>query len=139
MNKISKFAEEYFFLSNFYICHVVYEGMSFRSVEAAYQATKTVDMAVRQKFCSIGPFKAKKLGKVIELRPDWEEIKEDVMYACLKSKFSDPFLRRKLLATGHKILEEGNWWKDTFWGVYKGEGENHLGKLLMKLREELKK
>lgn len=133
------FKEEYFFLSNFYLCSVDYDGMTYPSVEAAYQAAKTVDKTLRKEFTHISSGRAKKLGRSVDLRPDWEKIKEDVMYTCLKSKFSDPFLRRKLLATGKKHLVEENYWKDTYWGVYNGEGKNRLGELLMKLRSEIRK
>ena len=53
-------------------------------------------------------------------------------------KFNIPELKQKLLETGNTELVEGNTWGDTFWGVYNVEGENILGRLLMKVREELK-
>lgn len=72
------------------------------------------------------------------MRSDWEEVKLGVMEGLLREKFSDPELRRKLLATGERELVEGNDWGDSFWGVCAGRGKNHLGRLLMKLREELR-
>ena len=60
------------------------------------------------------------------------------MYKCLRSKFSAPELREKLLDTGDAELIEGNWWNDTTWGVCNGVGENRLGKLLMQIRAEIK-
>ncbi len=48
-------------------------------------------------------------------------------------------LKQKLISTGNSILEEGNYWNDTFWGICKEKEENHLGKLLMKVREECNK
>jgi len=85
------------------------------------------------------PGQAKKLGKSIELRPDWEEIKIEVMRELLRQKFDitkhyDLWL--ELHMTKPDELVEGNWWGDTFWGVCKGKGENHLGKLLMEIRYE---
>lgn len=76
------------------------------------------------------------------LREDWEDVKLEIMEAILYLKFTqNPDLKEKLLETkGH--IEERNDWYDVFWGTYNGEGENHLGKLLMKIRnfllEELK-
>ena len=65
------------------------------------------------------------------------------MEDCLRAKFAIPELKEMLLATGDEELIEGTWWHDQFWVVcyfdqHKGEGQNHLGKLLMKIREELK-
>jgi hypothetical protein len=137
--KISNFNNEYSFLSNYYSCQVFYEGMKFLSAETAFQAAKTCCIGERNKFVNLQPNEAKKLGRKIKLRVDWEDIKQGVMYACLKSKFSDPALKQKLLDTGDAELEEGNWWNDTYWGICNGVGENHLGKLLMKLRKELAK
>ena len=61
------------------------------------------------------------------------------MEEALRAKFNIPEFKEKLLATGEMHLEEGNNWNDTFWGVdlKTGKGENHLGKLLMKIRKEL--
>lgn len=61
------------------------------------------------------------------------------MEELLVIKFSgkDPFLTRALMATGNAELVEGNTWNDTFWGICNGTGENHLGKLLMKVRANL--
>jgi hypothetical protein len=114
-------------------------------VEHVYQASKTVDTAVRKEIAALStPGKAKKLGKSIKLRPDWDTIKLDVMYELVKQKFSKPELAKKLLATGTSELVEGNKWKDRFWGrawkgdMYTMEGENHLGRILMRVRDELR-
>ena len=48
-------------------------------------------------------------------------------------------LRKKLLETGDRYLEETNWWGDDFWGGCNGEGRNELGKILMKVRDFWKK
>jgi hypothetical protein len=80
---------------------------------------------------------AKRMGKSVELRSDWEEIKMGLMNSLLRRKFEDPELRMKLLATGERLLVEGNWWGDTYWGVCKGKGENWLGRMLMSLRSQI--
>jgi ribA/ribD-fused uncharacterized protein len=73
------------------------------------------------------------------MRPDWEQVKILIMTSLVRDKFTrHQDLKEQLLATGDAELIEGNWWGDTFWGVCKGKGENHLGKVLMKVREELK-
>ena len=128
------FRGDYFFLSNMYSCKV----HGYRSAESAFQAAKCADPAGRDAFRNLSGAEAKKLGKRVVLRPDWEEIKLDVMYAALKCKFTEnPELKRKLLATGSTYLEERNTWGDTYWGTVGGVGHNHLGELLMILREEL--
>lgn len=134
---IDKFEEENWFLSNFYPSPIVYEGIAYPTVEHAYQAAKTLDMRARQKISLLrSPNAAKKMGRIVDIRADWEEIKLAVMYDCLRLKFADPILKQKLLDTGSVQLVEGNWWGDVFWGVCKGKGQNHLGKLLMRIRSE---
>ncbi len=90
------------------------------------------------------PNKAKRLGGpkskggIVTKRPNWDTIKLDVMLYLLRQKFSIPKLKAKLLATGDQELVEGNKWHDTFWGVCNGVGSNHLGRLLMQVRQEVK-
>ena len=135
---IDSFNGKYRFLSNFAPCKVTYEGMEYPSTESAYQAAKTTDTALRKQFHDCEkPGDAKKLGRKIVLRPDWEFIKLDVMEQLLRLKFNQPDFKRALLNTGDEELMEGNTWNDTFWGMCKGKGQNHLGKLLMKIRKDL--
>ena len=139
MNVIANFSGEYRFLSNMFPCEVTFEGFTYPCSESAFQAAKCLDVTERMKFTSLTGFEAKKKGKKVRLRKDWENVKVDVMYKVLKSKFSDPILRKKLLDTKDAELVEGNHWFDTFWGVdmYSGVGKNVLGNLLMKVRSEL--
>ena len=135
---IDKFSGEYRFLSNFYLSKVTLDGIEFPSVENAYQAAKNFDRERRQMFTTLSSAQAKSEGKNTVKRPDWEQVKVLVMTDLVREKFTKHLdLREKLLATGDAELIEGNWWRDTFWGVCKGKGENHLGKILMKVREEL--
>lgn len=72
------------------------------------------------------------------MRKDWEEVKDGIMYGIVLSKFSqNETLKHKLLSTGSEALVEGNRWKDTYWGVSNGVGENKLGHILMEVREKL--
>ena len=138
-NKISRFKGKYSFLSNFYPCFVEFEGIRYPSVEHAFQAAKTFDNDQRFAF-SILPTAsdAKKLGRKLKLRNDWEQVKEEVMYECLKSKFSNKNLKEMLLQTGYAYIEEGNNHGDMIWGTVNDRGQNKLGKLLMRIREEIK-
>jgi ribA/ribD-fused uncharacterized protein len=135
---IGRFTGQYNFLSNFEKCAVQYEGVVYPSIEAAYQAAKTLDPEKRIPFETCQPGKAKIAGKKLELRPDWDKIRLGIMYDLVKQKFSMEPHRSKLLETGGAELIEGNYWCDSFYGVYRGKGENHLGKIIMRVREELK-
>ena len=137
---IGPFDGQYNWLSNFYICHVPYNGLFYRNAEAAYQAQKTTDPEIREDFENLDPLKAKRKGRRLELRKDWEEMKVKIMKEVVKSKFmSNPDLRNKLIATGDADLVELNHWNDRTWGVCSKTniGKNLLGKILMKLRREI--
>lgn len=139
MKKIDRFNEEFGFLSNMYPCKIVFEGIEFPSTEHAYQWSKTTSEEEKQKILDcVEPKKTKAIARKFKhLRPDWDTARVEIMYRLLKIKFSDPTLKEALLLTEGFELVEGNWWKDTFWGVCDGVGENHLGRLLMKVRSEL--
>lgn len=136
---IDKFDGEYAFLSNFYPSPITDGNIIFPTVEHFFQAAKTVNMADYEMIAAADtPGRAKRLGRRIELREDWEEVKDGIMLEALRRKFSDDFLRRKLIATGDAELIEGNDWNDMYWGVCAGVGRNKLGKLLMQVRNEFK-
>lgn len=136
---IDSFDGEYRFLSNFLPVVVEYDGVSYPSIENAYQAAKTLDLEKRKEFTNCTPGQAKRLGQKLVKRYYWDEIKIEVMAILLLQKFSHPVLKEKLLSTGDDFIVEGNTWGDTFWGVCDGKGDNNLGKLLMQLREFLRK
>lgn len=136
---IDSFRGQYRFLSNFYPCKVTYDFVEYPTVEHAYQAAKTLIESERAWILSQPtPGRAKRAGKKITLRKDWDEIKLFIMQSLVVQKFGNKGLAEKLLSTDEEELVEGNTWGDTFWGIYNGVGENHLGKILMMIREELK-
>lgn len=130
------FRGELAFLSNMYNCKVIIHGRTYPSAENAYQAYKSG--FVCQKFETISPVSAKKLGRELTMRDDWEDIKLSAMDEILTAKFKNKSLLKKLLSTGQVILVEKNYWRDYYWGVCNGKGENHLGKILMGIRERNK-
>lgn len=138
MKKISSFKKEYKFLSNFYAVPIEYDCVIYRTVEHAFQAAKTLNynerVVIRQ--CAT-PAEAKYFGKYITLRDDWEEVKISIMTELVRQKFGNEYLKKKLIETGDSILIEGNTHHDTFWGVCDGVGENNLGKIIMKVRNEI--
>ena len=139
MNIIDKFKGDYFFLSNFANAPVSYKGITYKNNEAAFQAQKVLSLSEQQKFASLPPNLAKREGRRVTLRPDWEEVKYQIMYEICFAKFTqNKELRERLLATGDEYLEEGNTWGDRIWGTVNGQGNNWLGKILMQVRYEIK-
>src|SRR3990167_3507034 len=137
---IVRFTGIHRFLSNFYPSLVEMDSEIWPTVEHAYQACKTNDPVVRGKILmTTKPGAAKHLGNRIQLRPDWEDIKLDVMRVLVGRKFEDHELARRLIATWEALLVEGNYWGDTFWGMCNGVGTNHLGVILMGIREQLRR
>lgn len=133
---INQFRGKYAFLSNFYSSTILYDNV-YPTVEHFFQAMKTTSEAWRTTIAIADtPSRAKKLGRLVPLRPDWEQMKFDVMELGLRKKFSDPDLAKRLVETYPHDLIEGNWWNDKIWGIcFKtNEGENHLGRILMIVR-----
>lgn len=136
---INSFRDQYFFLSNFYECNITFDGITYKNTEAAFQAQKCADKKDREQFSELDPSKAKRLGRKVGLRKDWESVKIDLMAEIVRAKFAqNDDLKAMLLATGDEHLEEGNDWGDRIWGTVNGAGANNLGKILMKIREEIR-
>jgi len=138
---INKFRGKYSFLSNFYNSPLEFEGRTYKTAEHAFQAAKTDLEHEKNGIAGAwSPAQAKKLGKRIQIRKDWDEVKIDVMYNVLQAKFCDKTLKQKLIDTEDQEIIEGNTWGSLFWGmdVNLDIGHNHLGKLLMRLREEFR-
>lgn len=139
MSIIDEFTDDYGFLSNYSYSPITYEGIHYKSVEAAFQAAKTTSLETKKRIAKMKPSEAKKRGRTLALRPDWEQVKVDIMTELVTLKFAtNPELKEELLNTQDWLLVEGNWWNDTFWGVCNGKGENHLGEILMEVRENLR-
>lgn len=134
---IGSFHSKFRWLSNFYTCDIIYEGFHYLSVEAAYQAAKTIVDMERLPFECMSPYEAKRAGKRVTLRADWHNIKLKVMTELCTQKFNQEPFKSKLISTFPDTLVEGNTWGDTYWGVCKGIGENHLGKIIMLIRADL--
>jgi len=135
---IESFSGEYRFLSNFWMARVTIGDIDWPTVEHVYQAAKSLDendwLIIWN--CKT-PGQAKRAGNKIKLREDWNQVKLDAMNQFVTAKFEqNPHLMNKLLATGDAELIEGNNWGDTYWGVCRGKGSNHLGKILMEIRNK---
>lgn len=146
MSRIERFSGEYRFLSMFYP-HTIRgaHGLVYPTGEAAFHGGKNPDPKVRAWIAAAPtPSVAKRRGRLVALRPDWDQHRHVVMRAVLKAKFTDPHLANRLLATGDAVLIEGNHWHDQYWGCCRcgrpacaEPGENWLGRHLMELRDEL--
>ena len=142
---INCFDGKYMFLSNFYNSSCTFEGKVYPTVEHAFQAAKTLIPEEREEIRKADtPGKAKRMGRAVTLRSDWEEVKTDVMLECLRSKFSFRPLGIELINTGNEELVEGNTWHDNEWGSCTCDrcknivGKNKLGNALMTIREEIR-
>lgn len=141
-----QFRDDFWFLSNLYNAPVTYQNITYPNAEATFQAQKQVlvDATLSLKnFQAMNGVDAKRQGKRIKMSPEqirqWDRMKDKVMYEVVKAKFSqNQYLKGRLLQTNDMPLVEENWWHDTYWGVCNGIGENHLGKILMRVRDELK-
>jgi len=138
--KIKRFEGEARFLSNFWPAVVTHDGVQYPTTEHAFQAAKTLDFEQRWEISKLEtPGQAKRAGRKLQIRPDWEQVKEQVMLELTILKFMNHRkLKELLLATGTAELIEGNNWGDKTWGVCDGEGQNLLGKILMLVRSQLR-
>lgn len=152
---INNFRGENAWLSNMACVNILYKGLTFPSVENAYMWEKcpgctvtaddgTGDTITWVQFCLIMPPNVvKKKSREVKLREDWDNVKLHIMYELLKIKFSYEPFKSKLIATGLENIVEGNVWNDKFWGVdikvTPNQGENWLGRLIMDIRQKIRK
>lgn len=139
---ISEFKNDERWLSNFAPVRIELDGRVFFSVEHAYMSAKSDEYDWKD-FCANPNTSAshvKRASRDIQLIHDWDNIKLYVMEECVRKKFNQEPYRTKLLNTGDIHIQEGNYWNDKFWGVClkTNRGENHLGRLIMQVRDELK-
>lgn len=139
---IEQFKNEYHWLSNFEPVAIRVNNIIYPSVEHAYMSAKSNDRKWKE-FCSNSTVSAKQVkvrSRRVKLIKNWDIVKIDIMKDCLRQKFNNPAFKERLIDTGNQLIQEGNTWNDTFWGVclYTGKGKNMLGKLIMEIRDELK-
>lgn len=154
VNGLDGFQGDFEFLSNFYKHKEIFTTLPYKystgdtslvvsdNVESLFQASKTLNMEEIEYLASFStPGQAKRAGRRITLRDDWEDIKDEVMEYLVREKFKIPILQDKLLAIpGDMYIVEMNYWNDTYWGVCSKtfEGQNKLGEILMRIRSELR-
>jgi len=148
MNKILYFKDKYKPFSNFFPAKVIFEDITFPTVEHAYVAAKTLNISARRDIAMIPAGeagKAKRKGRYLVLRTDWEKVKFKIMEDLLRQKFSKEAFKNLLLETKDSVIIEGNYWHDNTWGdclcskCQNIPGQNRLGKLLMEIRRDLER
>lgn len=128
------------FLSNFHPAPVYYDGVLYDTVEHAFQAAKTLNLEDRNIIQScVTPGKAKRAGRAVNLRKDWNDVRVNIMKELVFQKFFMYLKLAQALTSIEGEIAEENEWGDTFWGTCDGVGENNLGKILMAVRDHLKK
>ena len=152
---IESFSGRYNFLSNFYPAKIEHQGITYPTLEHYYVSMKVKnDQQIDGKYITMidcreliakmpNPARVKQFGKIIKVRRDWDDVKLDIMLWGIREKFKHTDLKDLLLSTGDQELVEGNSWHDNFFGVCScgsclGKGQNNLGKILMKVRDELR-
>jgi hypothetical protein len=140
--EITQFRGEWRYLSNFWPDSIVFGGIEYPTAEHAFQAQKTLTVDIRRDIAGLAsPGAAKRYGRTVALRADWEQVKKRAMLMVVLAKFiQNPDLAAQLVATEDAYLEEGNTWHDNFWGscgcpAHIGEGLNYLGRILMMVRD----
>ena len=132
--------DPFYELSNFAPFGFECDGVYWPTVEHFFQAQKFLDPEHRERIRrASSPRDARALGqsRAIPIRADWEAVREDVMYQALRLKFQRPALQSLLLGTGTRPLVEASPF-DHIWGAGQdGSGQNRLGHLLERLRQEL--
>ena len=132
---------EHRWLSNMTYVNIEYNGLIYPSTENFYQAMKYKSQLTRKLISTLKPHESKGYSRNnLMTNEKFEERKLDIMLYAQRKKYSQEPFKSNLLSTGDCLLEEGNWWGDKFWGVdiKTREGENHLGKIIMQVREGLK-
>lgn len=152
--EINSFTYPNRFLSNYHLCPVTVDGITYPSSEHAYMAQKSdqyvevIDLETRSSKMvhwkmrcqdkNVPPATIKRESRNVTLVPGWDENRLATMEKVLRAKFKNDAEMNMLLDTGDATLIEGNNWNDTYWGMCNGVGENHLGKILMKIREDIR-
>ncbi len=138
--QINDLIKKNFYLCNFYERPMEFRGRKFGNAEAAYQAEKCLYDEDKDLFTIDGPYSAPRdardAGQEVALVPNWDDVRIVVMYQVIREKFlQHPDLALRLKNTGNALITEGDRFRDTFWGLTKEGGENHLGNIIMYIRD----
>lgn len=141
-NQIFFYEQEFYIFSNFSSFKLNWKGYDWMTSEHAYHSEKFEDENILKQLketrSAHDAFKFAVANKN-KYKKNWDDIKLSVMKEILRAKVEQhPYVKKKLLESGNKELIE-NSWRDSFWGWGENKnGQNHLGKLWMEVREEIK-
>lgn len=143
MDKIFFYYDDWYCLNNFSAHAVKYKGVLYQSAEHAYQCQKFNDKRIKKLVKKASsPLLAKEIANKNKdkFRADWHQIKVNILKEIVWAKIGQhDEVRKVLLDTVNKELIE-NSPIDSFWGWGKDhKGENQMGKILMDLRNKLRK
>lgn len=137
--EIAYFDGKYEFLSPAYPATFQWHGIMWPNAETAFQAASCRDESRMEEFVGLSAQKARNRAAKIGLKEGWDSMQVTAMEEIQHAKFEqNPELLQKLKATGNAVLVYGGK-ANTFWGknLYMDKGENHLGQILMKIREQM--
>jgi ribA/ribD-fused uncharacterized protein len=142
MKHATFYEAKWYIFSNFSSFAVYWHDQDWMTVEHAYQASKFMDEAIRtlvRNARSAHDSKEVARANHNKVRPDWDEVKLGLMEEILRAKLEQhPYIQQKLLESGDAIIVEDSP-KDSYWGCGPDwKGENYLGRLWMKLRDEIR-
>ena len=146
MIRVKKENHRSWFMSNYYPCEFVMNGIRYKNAEAAFQSHKA-PLEERRQFADMPPASAKRFGRNVAIPANWDEARDDVMRRVVMAKFEqNEDLKQRLLETGTQPIEEDTTsWHDNYWGnchcpkCQNIPGQNRLGIILMETRDKLKK
>ena len=136
------YEHEFYVFSNFSSFAIEWKGVLWPTSEHVYHSEKFDNEDLKNQIRNArSAHEALKLAQanIGKYRKNWDSIKLDIMKQILRAKVDQhPYVKKKLLETGDKELVEDSW-RDAYWGWGPNkDGENHLGKLWMEVRAELK-
>lgn len=141
-----KVNDDYGCFSNFSPHPINLQGTYWSTVEHYYQAQKFVGtpdaVVIPVIHAAPTPEQAAALGRdrTRSVRPDWEQVKTQVMHEAVLIKFLTHIdIQTILISTGDRLIVE-NSPTDCYWGCGGDKtGQNHLGKILMNVRQEIRR
>lgn len=136
------YEQEFYVFSNFSSFKLEWNGVLWMTSEHAYHSEKFEDSELLEQLQDTrSAHDSMRLAYANrdKYRKDWDNVKLEIMKKILKAKVQQhPYVKKKLLESGDKELVE-NSWRDLYWGWGPNkDGENHLGKLWMEVRDEVR-
>ena len=137
--EIFRFEGKYGFLSPYHLSMITVDGLRYRDSISAFLSMLCARREEKKLLTQMSGTQAVQFWQDAAKLENWEELREYAMLTVQRLKFQQhPDLATRLVATGEAMLIYGL--EDLFWGedLYRCEGENRLGRILMTIRHEIK-